>query len=368
MRIGTRALKPAATSSASGSVPLSDSSSPQYTADSGQPANYATFTFRVPAHQGRLDVAIAYPANPSLVVLPPGLALFDPEGRMAAYSEPQGVGNYGNVDVRAPAGGRWTAVVAGYPAGLGGYAGKVTWQEQTQNYTTFGSVSPASLSLAPGQAKSFVLSVRVPAGPGDLAGSVLVHSGDAPVTSIPVVVRSKVDVAAGGRFSGVLTGGNGRSALATSDYYQFNVPAGTKAVRTELALHSNPSPGNTVGAYLVSPDGDVTGYGQNSDLSDERLGTTGQTLTATALNPVAGTWTLIVAFGQPVSGAASSTRGWTPLAPSRWLRLSTARPRCSPRVRQRRSCRSPRTLSRRSTSCPAAPRRSRRGRLPPCRR
>lgn len=236
--------------------------------------------------------------------MPPNLALFDPDGRMAADSEPQGVGNYGNVDVRDPAGGRWTAVVAGLPAGSGGYAGKVTWQEQTQNYTTFGSVSPASLSLAPGQAKSVVLSVRAPADPGDLAGSVLVHAGDAPVTSVPVVVRSEVDVAAGGRFAGVLTGGNGRSALGTGDYYQFTIPSGTKAVRAELALHSNPKPGNPVGAYLVSPDGDVSGYGQNSDLSDERLGITGQTLTATALDPVAGTWTLIVAFGEPVSGAA----------------------------------------------------------------
>ena len=49
--------------------------------------------------------------------------------------------------------------------------------------------------------------------------------------------------------------------------------------------------------YLVSPDGDDLGFAQNSV-----NGT--QTLTATAytLNPVRGTWTLIVAFTEPVAG------------------------------------------------------------------
>ncbi len=302
--LDTRTLKAAPTSEASGSVTLSDSRSDQYTADTGDKVNYATFKFRVPARQGRLDVSIAYAANVSKVFAAPAVALFTPGGRMAADSEPQGVANFGDVDVRAPAAGVWTAVVSGYPASLGGYNGKVGWQVQTQNYTTFGSVSPARLTLAPGQAKSFTLSVKSPANPGDLAGAVLLHAGPDPVTSIPVVVRSEVNVAAGGRFSGVLTGGNGRGAFGTGDSYQFTVPAGTKAVRAELALHSNPSPGNPVGAYLVSPDGNVIAYGQNSDLSGAQLGITDQTLTATALSPVAGSWSLIVAFGQPTAGAA----------------------------------------------------------------
>jgi hypothetical protein len=306
VRVDSRTLKPGTTSSSSGRVALSDAKSATYQADSGATVNYATARFRIPAHQGRLDVSIAYPGSAAGVLSPPVLALFDPDGRMAADSEPQGAGNYGNVDVRAPAGGTWTAVVSSDTAADGGYAGQVSWLAVTQNYTSFGSVSPVSLTLAPGQAKTFVLAVRAPADPGDLAGSILLHSAGNPVTSIPVVVRSEINVAAGGRFTGVLTGGNGRGSLGTAGYYQFAVPSGTKALRTELALHGNPEPGNLVGAYLVSPDGDVTGYGQNSDLSDAEAGLTGQTLTATALSPVAGTWTLIVAFGEPVSGAAVS--------------------------------------------------------------
>ncbi len=302
VRIGGRVLNPLATSSVSGTVTLNDSSSSRYTADTGYPVNYATFTFRVPPGQGRLDVSDAYPGGPDQVFLPPYLTLFDPNGRVAASSEPQGLSNFGNVDVRAPAAGRWTGVVSGYPAGDGGYNGKVAWQAVTQNYTWFGHYSVSSVSLAPGQAKSFTVSIKAPSAPGDLAASIVLHSSLGGVTSIPLVVRTLVDPAAGGAFSGVFTGGNGRGTLAASDYYQFSVPAHTKALRAELALRDNLATGNSVGAYLVSPDGNVLSYGQNYDLSGAQLGLTDRTLTATALSPVAGLWTLILAFAEPVPG------------------------------------------------------------------
>jgi hypothetical protein len=302
VRLGGRRLDPRATSSASGTVTLNDSSSGQYLANAGYPVNYATFTFRVPAGQGRLDVSDAYAAGLGEAFLPPYLTLFDPHGRVAADSEPQGMSNFGNVEVRAPAAGLWTGVVSGYPAGDGGFNGKVIWRAITQNYTSFGHYSASSLSLAPGQAKSFTLTVAAPPAPGALAASILLRPAFGGVTSIPVVVRTLIDVAAGGAFAGVLTGGNGRGALGASDYYQFSVPARTTALRAELALRDNPGAGNAIGAYLVSPDGNVAAYGQNYDRSGARLGITGRTLTATALRPAAGRWTLIAAFAEPVAG------------------------------------------------------------------
>jgi hypothetical protein len=196
--------------------------------------------------------------------------------------------------------------VSGDPVGYGGYNGKVTWQAVTQDYTSFGHYSTAALILAPGQAKSFTLSIKAPSSPGDLAASVQLRPGLGGVTSIPVLVRTLVDVAAGGGFSGVLTGGNGRGTLAASDYYQFSVPAHKSALRAELTLRDNPGAGNPVGVYLVGPDGNVLASGQNSDLSAAQLGATGRRLTASALHPVAGRWTLIVAFGQPVAGTEVS--------------------------------------------------------------
>ena len=329
VRIGGRALSQLPTSSASGAVTLNDSSSSQYTADSGFPVNYATFSFRVPAGQSRLDVSYAYAAGPDDVFLPPNLTLFDPGGRMAADSEPQGVSNFGNVDVRTPAAGRWTGVVSGYPAGDGGYNGRVTWQAETQNYASFGHYSVPSLSLAPGQAKSFTFSVTAPSAPGDLAASILLDPSAGGVTSIPLVVRTLVNPATGGAFSGVLTGGNGRSALAASDYYQFIVPPGTSNLRAELALRDNPGTGDSVGAYLVSPDGDVAAYGQNYDLSQAQLGITDPTLAATALGPVPGLWTLIVAFAEPVAGTevADSFTGSVAFTAGGRLAPATALPR-----------------------------------------
>ena len=55
--------------------------------------------------------------------------------------------------------------------------------------------------------------------------------------------------------------------------------------------------GDPVGSYLISPDGDTAGYGQNS-----LNGTNGTSLTAYTLHPVAGVWTLVVDFANPVVG------------------------------------------------------------------
>ncbi len=290
---------------AAGSVTLNGSTSPQFTADSGQKEDYATFKFKVPSGRGRLDVSIGYAANPNTVGDPVGLTLYDPDGRLAADSVPQGVGNYGNVDVRKPAAGTWTAVAASFPASVGGYDGKVTWSAVTENFTSFGNVSPPSRTLAPGQKGEYLFTVTAPASAGDVAGAVVVNGSRAGTTSIPVTIRSLVNVGAGGKFTGVLTGGNGRSGpggLATGSYYSFAVPSGTQAVRVEVALHNNPGIGNVIGAYLIAPDGNAVAYGQNYDLSGAEVGTTTADLTVSKLHPAAGTYTLILAFATPVAG------------------------------------------------------------------
>ena len=51
-----------------------------------------------------------------------------------------------------------------------------------------------------------------------------------------------------------------------------------------------------VGSYLIAPDGTAVGFGQNN------LTTGSTSLTAYALNPAAGTWTLIVDFAEPIVG------------------------------------------------------------------
>lgn len=281
----------------SGRVRLSDARSNQVVTVDGGRDNYAIFHFKVPAHESRLDVSIAFPAD-LMAMAVPHLTLVDPKGRLAAYSLPQGPADHGNVDVRTPVAGTWTGVIAGLRARDGGYNGTVLWRAAVQRFTSFGTVSPRTFTIAPGRSRAVTYSVRAPSAPGDLAASLVVRSSRGGRTSIPVTVRTQIDVAAGGAFRGVLTGGNGRGGVGQDNFYSFQVPRGTKAITATLLLHRNPGIGVAVGAYLVSPDGNAVGYGQNYGQS----GSTTRTLTASALDPDRGTWTLIVDFATPVPG------------------------------------------------------------------
>jgi Subtilase family len=293
-----------------GSATLQDGVSPQFANYQGLANNYQVIHFKVAPGQQRLDASIAYPANPAN-----GnnarvrLILIDPRGRFAAHSLPQGVGNFGNVDVRYPVAGTWTGVIFGDTAANHGTNGKVPWRVATQQFAPFASVSPSTFWLAPGQSQTAVVQASLPAQAGDSSGSIVVSSSrdDGSATSLPVTLRSLIDVADGGTFSGVLTGGNGRpNGQGQEDYYEFSVPAGARNITANVSLSNDKT--DPVGAYLVSPDGNALGYGQNTVGTSVNT-TTGaitytpqRSLTAYTLNPVAGTWTLIVDFAEPVVG------------------------------------------------------------------
>lgn len=283
-----------------GSVILNDATSPKFTLGGGGQANYAVIHFQVPVGAERLSASIAYPGTLSLG--PGVLILIDPRGRFAADSRPSGPANFGHVSVRFPAPGTWTGVIFSPVTSLGGVNGTMPWRAAIQHFAPFASVQPSFLVLAPGQSGTVTISATTPSSPGDLAGSIVLASdlGLGGITSIPVTLRSLVDVASGGTFSGVLTGGNGLSLLVLGvgqvQYYKFKVPSGVRNITANVSLTNDAN--DPVGAYFISPDGDTLGYGQNS-LSN---GTPGTSLTAYTLNPVSGTWTLIVDFAQPLVG------------------------------------------------------------------
>jgi subtilisin family serine protease len=295
-----------------GTVTLSDSSSPKTTDWTGTSANYEPITFQVPAGEDRLNASIAF-QNASTTDLNARvrLTLVDPNGDLAAYSVPQGDGNYGNVQVTNPAPGTWTAYVWSRVSTAGGSTGPVKFGAGVAKYTTFGQVSPQTLTLAPGQSAPVQLSVSTPTTPGDSSGSIVLSSDTGPSfgrqTTVPVTLRSLIR---SGRqsFGQTLTGGNGRSTVTGQEfYYQLDVPAGRPELNAAIKLADNPN--NPFSAFLISPTGEAVAFAanelQNGTTSSGTASITNELgAQLHVLSPAAGRWTLIVAFIPQVSGTA----------------------------------------------------------------
>jgi hypothetical protein len=294
----------------SGKVVLNDSSSPQTTNWAGTPANYEPITFKVPAGQDRLNVSIAY--QNALTDFDNGylnarvrLTLVDPAGNLAGYSVPQGNGNYGNLQITSPKAGTWTGYIWSNTSSNGGSQGPVLWNAAVAQYASFGSVSPKSMTLAPGQSKQVTLSVSTPSSPGDAAGAIVLNQSGGPgfgqQSTIPVTLRSVIP-SGSQSFTQTLTGGNGREFYAGQEFfYQLTVPSGARELNGSIDLANNPN--NPFTAFLINPSGSAQSQASNELVSgNTETNTMGAQLHV--LSPASGTWTLAIAFAPQVSGTA----------------------------------------------------------------
>jgi hypothetical protein len=238
-------------------------------------ANYTFFqTFVVPAGAQHLDAAIAFKSsptdsNPPIVFF----ALFDPSGREAAFSNPQGYGSgYGHVDVVTPPAGTWTAVgltPSTASGASGGYTGPVEFTWAAERYVNFGTLKPAALSLAPGASASLTAQFRMPAQSGDLAAAIRFgQSADQNGTSqaeIPISLRTLIPIGPnGGDFTGTLTGGNGRNSTGPTQTFAFDVPNRVKNMSLVLNI---PDSGYLLEGLLVDPQGMQLSVTSNIDPS-----------------------------------------------------------------------------------------------------
>jgi hypothetical protein len=309
LQVYTRALVP------SGGIggrivlnPAVNTKTPRFSIWSGAPEIYRKVTFKVPAGTARelLRAAYQYQGQASLL----HVVLFDPHGRLAAYSLPQGIGDYAEIEVTRPEAGTWTAgfftVWDGYQ-GSQGTSGPVPFSVDFYRWAPLGVATPGVLHLAAGETSSYAYNATLPSEPGDSDVSIVVHSPFG-VTTVPVTLRTEVNLTgAGGTFVGTLDGGNGRGgAPGQTNTYDLVVPSGEQNLQVAVRLASNPGAGEIPGvqliAMLVDPDGQTQAYDSNYSIGagEDPVVDNGVELYVDA--PAAGTWQLVLNWVQPGAG------------------------------------------------------------------
>ena len=286
------------------SLNLNPAKDPTFINSGGNPRAYIKQTFRVPSGLAHLDAAVAFQidlnSSESPLVL---FALLDPSGNQAAYSLPQGSGNgYGHVDVVNPAGGTWTVIIWTRPAGTdGSYSGPVQFTWSAENYAKLGTVSPAKLTLAPGQSQTITTQFFMPTQPGDLGAAVRLHpSGGVQLGQIPVSLRTLIPTTStGGNFTGTLTGGNARQAAGPTQTFAFDVPTGVSNMSLTLDIAD---PGYILEGVLVDPNGMQLSVQPNLD----PFGTPVGALQLFKNNPQAGRWQFVLLLNFFSSGNQTS--------------------------------------------------------------
>lgn len=280
-------------SSVDRSTTLNSATAPTYLDAFGILRAFASKPFSVPNHADRLIVSAAAAANAALRII-----LIDPHGVFTAYSIPQGVNNFANVDVHYPVGGTWTAFFAIPQAAP--FNGTVKYNVTAADFTTEGTVSPTSRVIAPGATANFTVHSRLSQDPGDLSASVQFTSAGLDATSVPLTLRSQVP-AHNTTFTQTVTGGNGRQQLgpAQSNNYYLKVPSGKRDLSVAITFQD---PQQIVFGVLTGPDGQVASYQSNADVDSGGNLVAGQGLQLYRRDPKPGVYVLSLDVTNPVSG------------------------------------------------------------------
>jgi len=281
--------------------------------DVGVRRTYIEQDLRVPAGAQRLQVSLAFLAGsqPGSILR---IDLFDPSGRFAAFSDPQGYGTgYSQAAVRQPQPGTWRAIVWTRAAPtVNSYFGPLQITATSSTFAPSGTVSPASRMIAPGHSATFIATVRTPSQPGDRGDEIVFPSPSGRTTllgAIPVSLRSLVPLGTnGGGFNGVLLGGNGRAGAPGQGLsYQFDVPVGVRDLNLGVRITD---PNSNLEGVLVDPSG------QPVDVQTTVAAITQQGVPSfytgamqfTRHAPPPGRYLFVLLINKTIAGAATSQR------------------------------------------------------------
>jgi hypothetical protein len=279
----------------------------------GLPEQYAEQTFTVPSGFQRLNAQYGYASDPNDASQTVTEVLFDPKGKIAGDSEPQGAPlGFSQVQINNPIPGQWHAIYFSRP-GSDKFSGNIATTVTVQKRVAVpGAVSPTHATLQPGASKSFTVHYTLPAAAGDAASEL---SFGSKVGGVPILTRTNIvpKVGTPGTFSGPITTGNGRASFPGQEIaYTFTVPKGIKDINADINIAD---PGYQLIGMFADPkdspvdvqDTDfvnlttVDGNGNSPDSEN-------QTMHLSWADPTPGLWTLdLGTLGGSSSGKTSST-------------------------------------------------------------
>ncbi|WP_300681065.1 S8 family serine peptidase [Nocardioides sp.] len=305
---------------------------PTFLGAGGAVTTYKKVTFEVPKGIDQFALRYAYGAKGTETVDSPytavNMSLISPDGSYVGNTRPQngvaatGTSAYGRFDVVHPAAGTWTAVFAsapsqrnatfGAPVATVPYAGPIDYRVDLNRWQNTGVVTPAQVTLKGHASATVKVTSALPQASGDSTitlGLGAPRGVTAPV--IPISQRVVVPLSAtGGRFTGTMTGGNGRGgAPAQQDTFAMTVPSGKQSLQVKVAFPLGyEAQGLRVG--LVDPNGIVQAVQSNASVADA-----GSSATLNVARPVAGDWKIVVwqlvtTFGRQVSTPYVGTIGF----------------------------------------------------------
>lgn len=266
----------------------------------GSPRAYKIVNVNVPVGADRLNGRIAFDSsdNGGYTVF---MAVVDPFGTFQDYSEPQGLGNYGWVDVRNPAPGTWKAMIWANPS----FTAPIHYQFTTSKYANYGSVSPSSVTLAPGASAKISTKYPLSTNAGDSAASVVMTTPLGASSTVPVSLRTLVPTSkADNRFTGVLTGGNGRSGSPGEEQtYSLDVPKNKANLLMRISLADRTYPNELLYGFFIDPNGHVQSARSNVIVTGQGLDV-GRTIVNTVAHPMPGRWRYLLVLPNPVGGSS----------------------------------------------------------------
>ncbi len=234
------------------------------------------------------------------------VALYDPLGRFANYSYGVASG-YAAVQITHPMAGAWTLVVSQNGrkdnAGVRQYSASEPFEARLYSYVSqpYGTLTPSSVTLAPGQSARVTLAGLTPAQPG--AQGLTVHVRGDHTAVIPVVLTSYITLQGSNAvFGGALTGAStGYFSLSNENkIYSLDVPAGTRALDVALSW---PDTGYGVLLLLLDPSGEIvdaqfngirSSAGVSSGSDEPPYDLSAHSLQALWSDPTPGKWQVVV--------------------------------------------------------------------------